>query len=79
MFGLPLSPLYSLAMKIRCYLYKGGFLKQHRLSAPVISIGNLTLGGTVASTDTAALKKAFILLMMDTVVEIGADGITVLD
>ena len=39
----------------------------------------LTLGGSVTSTDTAALKKAFILLMMDMVVEIGADGITVLD
>ena len=44
-----------------------------------LQMNNLTLGGTVASTDTAALKKAFILLMVDTVVEIGADGIVVLD
>ena len=44
-----------------------------------LAMQGLTLGGSVTSTDTAALKKAFILLMMDMVVEIGADGITVLD
>jgi hypothetical protein len=44
-----------------------------------LQLNNLTLGGTVSSTDAAALKKCFVLLMMDTVVEIGFDGVTVLD
>lgn len=44
--GRPLSPLYSSAMKTRTYLYRKGLFKQHRLKVPVISVGNLTMGGT---------------------------------
>ena len=44
-----------------------------------LQLNNMTLGGSVASSDVAALKKAYILLMMDTVVEIGSDGIAVLE
>jgi len=42
----PLSPLYSAAMRLRTFLYTKGILKQNRLPALVISVGNLTLGGT---------------------------------
>jgi len=44
--GRLFSPLYSRLMVMRCRLYLGGWLKRHRLQVPVISIGNLTLGGT---------------------------------
>ena len=44
--GRPLSPVYSAAMRLRAFLYSKGILKQHRLPAPVISVGNLTIGGT---------------------------------
>lgn len=44
--GRPLSPLYSAIMKARAYLYKKRVFTQHRLSVPVISVGNLTMGGT---------------------------------
>lgn len=44
--GRPLSPLYSYLMAWRSHLYRNGFLKQHRLEVPVISVGNLILGGT---------------------------------
>ncbi|MFH1021417.1 MAG: tetraacyldisaccharide 4'-kinase [Pseudomonadota bacterium] len=45
--GRLFSPVYSLVMVLRAYLYRNNiFLKSHRLPVPVISIGNLTLGGT---------------------------------
>lgn len=44
--GRPLAPLYSVAMRIREDLYRRGILKSYNLAAPVISVGNLTLGGT---------------------------------
>nr|HDN00883.1 tetraacyldisaccharide 4'-kinase [Deltaproteobacteria bacterium] len=45
-FGRPLSPVYSSLMKIRAWAYRRGYLATRRLPCPVISIGNLSLGGT---------------------------------
>ncbi len=45
-FGRPFSPLYSGLMTARARLYHRDFFKRHRVAAPVISVGNLTLGGT---------------------------------
>jgi tetraacyldisaccharide 4'-kinase len=42
----PLSLLYASAASLRARLYKRGWLKQQRLNRPVISVGNLTTGGT---------------------------------
>ena len=42
----PLSPLYSGLMLLRAWLYRQGILNSRRLTVPVVSIGNLTLGGT---------------------------------
>jgi tetraacyldisaccharide 4'-kinase len=42
----PFSSLYGAAMKARRALYGSGRLRVHELGAPVISVGNLTLGGT---------------------------------
>jgi len=44
--GRPFSPIYSLAMRLREKLYRRGMLQSYRLKVPVISVGNLTLGGT---------------------------------
>jgi tetraacyldisaccharide 4'-kinase len=44
--GRPLSPLYSLAMRLREQFYFNGVLASTALSVPVISVGNLMLGGT---------------------------------
>lgn len=41
-----LSWLYRLIILIRAGLYKSGIIKQIKLSCPVISIGNITVGGT---------------------------------
>ncbi|WP_417913908.1 tetraacyldisaccharide 4'-kinase [Candidatus Electronema sp. JM] len=44
--GRPLSPLYSFAMRLREQFYANGVFASHTFDVPVISIGNLTLGGT---------------------------------
>jgi tetraacyldisaccharide 4'-kinase len=44
--GRPFGPLYSVAMKTREKLYTSAVFRQQSLSVPVISIGNLMLGGT---------------------------------
>lgn len=41
-----ISRVYGPAMELRSKLYQNGWLKTHRLPCPVISIGNITLGGT---------------------------------
>jgi len=42
----PLGGLYGVAMKARRSLYRRGLLRVRKLSVPVISVGNLTMGGT---------------------------------
>jgi tetraacyldisaccharide 4'-kinase len=44
--GRPFSPIYSLAMRLRETLYQRGVLQSYRLGVPVISVGNLTMGGS---------------------------------
>jgi tetraacyldisaccharide 4'-kinase len=42
----PLAPLYAGAVQVRAQLYARGWLPRVEASAPVISIGNLTVGGS---------------------------------
>ena len=42
----PFSALYSAAVKARSAGYESRFLKAHKVAAPVISVGNITVGGT---------------------------------
>ncbi len=42
----PFSLLYGAAVRTRAWLYQKGVLKQKQLKATVISVGNLTVGGT---------------------------------
>lgn len=43
---LPLSWLFCGAAALRGYAYRAGWLKTHRLSVPIIIVGNITVGGT---------------------------------
>ena len=42
----PLSVFYGLYVRLRAWCYARGWLKQNRLRGKVISVGNLTVGGT---------------------------------
>ena len=44
--GRPLSPFYSLLMQVRSRLYTNGLRKREKMDVPVVSVGNLTMGGT---------------------------------
>ena len=57
MLGRPFAPFYGWLMSFRSALYKKGVLKQHRLPVPVVSIGNLTLGGTGKTPMTMYLAR----------------------
>lgn len=55
--GRPLSPAYSTLMKVRAWAYMNGYLATRRLSCPVISIGNLSLGGTGKTPHVLAIAN----------------------
>jgi len=42
---LPLAPLYGAVLAIKRRLFRWGWLKQHRLQNPVISVGSVSAGG----------------------------------
>ena len=42
----PLSALYGTVTRARLMLYQTGALQVHKINAPVISVGNITTGGT---------------------------------
>ncbi|ADH85775.1 tetraacyldisaccharide 4'-kinase [Desulfurivibrio alkaliphilus] len=44
--GRPFAPLYAGLMRLRAWLYRRGWLGQEKMIVPVVSVGNLTLGGT---------------------------------
>lgn len=62
--GRPFSPLYSGIMKTRESLYLRGLRRRYKFDAPVISVGNLTMGGTgktpvVGMLASLLLKRGF--------------------
>ncbi len=46
LLGRPLSGIYGRIMLLRSFLYKKKVVRTRRLPVPVISVGNLSLGGT---------------------------------
>src|SRR6266436_5802763 len=56
----PLSLLYGAIIRLRVWLYAKGLLKQKRLKAPVVSVGNLTVGGTGKTPMVIWLAERFL-------------------
>lgn len=56
----PLSLLYGGLVRLRVWLYAKGWLKQKRLKATVISVGNLTVGGTGKTPMVIWLAEKFL-------------------
>ncbi len=54
---IPFSWLYAVLVFFRNLAYQAGWLKTHRLPIPVISIGNLSVGGTGKTPVTLALAE----------------------
>ncbi len=56
-FLLPLAPVYRGAVAARRVAFSRGWLRRARLDAPVISVGNLTFGGTGKTPTVIALVR----------------------
>jgi tetraacyldisaccharide 4'-kinase len=56
----PFSLLYAAAMRLRAWLYTLGWLKQERLDGRVVSVGNLTVGGTGKTPMVIWLAERFL-------------------
>jgi len=56
----PLSLLYGIGVRARVWLYANGWFKQKRLNATVISVGNLTVGGTGKTPMVIWLAEKFL-------------------
>jgi tetraacyldisaccharide 4'-kinase len=54
----PAAALYGLVSRLRATAYARGLLHGRRLSTPVLSVGNLTLGGTGKTPLVVALARA---------------------
>jgi len=54
---LPLTPLYRGAVRARIEAYRRGWLRSTRLGVPVVSVGNLTFGGTGKTPTVIALVR----------------------
>src|SRR5437660_1243853 len=56
----PLSWIYGIVARWRVYFYEKGLLKKKRLKAAVISVGNLTVGGTGKTPMVLYLAEKFL-------------------
>ncbi|MGE0199335.1 MAG: tetraacyldisaccharide 4'-kinase [Candidatus Melainabacteria bacterium] len=56
----PLSWVYGLTVRLRLTAYQRGWLASHRVGVPVISVGNLTTGGTGKTPIIMALADSLV-------------------
>jgi tetraacyldisaccharide 4'-kinase len=56
----PLSLIYGAAVRLRAGLYAHGWLKQKRLKGAVVSVGNITVGGTGKTPMVIWLAEKFL-------------------
>src|SRR5437660_2715717 len=56
----PLSVAYAAVVRVRAWLYAQGWLRQRRLKGVVISVGNITVGGTGKTPMVIWLAERFL-------------------
>src|SRR5690349_1207209 len=56
----PLSWLYGIVVQYKTLLYAKGLFRKHRLQAAVVSVGNLTVGGTGKTPMVLWLAEKFL-------------------
>ncbi len=59
-FLAPVSLVYALILRMRALAYAAGVFPTHRLPVPVVSVGNLTVGGTGKTPTVAMLAERLI-------------------
>ncbi len=57
----PLAWLFRAVVAVRTFLYRAGMLRAHRLSVPVIVVGNISVGGTGKTPVAGWLARALAL------------------
>jgi tetraacyldisaccharide 4'-kinase len=57
---IPASLIYCLVQVIRARMYQAGMLTIHKLPRPVVSIGNITVGGTGKTPVTARIARVLL-------------------
>ncbi len=57
---IPCAFLYGVVLRLRAYFYARRILAAHRLAAPVVSVGNLSVGGTGKTPMAMYLARLFI-------------------
>ncbi len=60
LLGRPLSPLYGALMRKRAAWYQSGVMDSVNLAVPVISVGNLTMGGTGKTPMTIYVARSLL-------------------
>lgn len=73
-YGRPFAPFYSFAMALRAALYQKGVFRVHRLPVPVVSVGNLTMGGTGKTPMVVYLAQLLSRLYKPVIVSRGYGG-----
>ena len=54
---LPLTPVYGAVVRARATAYGRGWRQARRIGVPVVSVGNLTFGGTGKTPTVIALVR----------------------